>query len=440
VNIMIDTYVQNLHAERHRAWAEQKSILDSATAAKRELTAEERQTIERTDEALDKLDAEIKGWLDRAKRDAEFDTAKAAYEPLVRAVKAPPADEFGQFVAFMRGERPGNVDNGRAWEFDLTGVAREKNSIRAGARGHELLHQFAANDPAIRNALSSTTAALGGNLVPTDFVRSLYDYLEMYTGMRRTGATIITTEGGNPLEFPKVVTGGTATVVGEGSAVGTVEPTFGKMTLNAWKYAEMVRVPIELIQDNGVDLEGFLARDFGRAIGRASNTGYTTGTGTNQPEGVMSVIGTAVTGANGGTGIFSFDDLIDLEYAVNSEYAANGAVWMMNRTTTGRARRLKTTANEYLWQPSNIVGQPDLLDGYPVIENPAVSAVGTGLLSVAFGDFSAFYIRDVGAIRISRSDDRYFDTDEVAWKATLRTDSGLIDLTGAVKAYRGGTA
>lgn len=438
----IDTYLNNLHAERHRAWGEQKAIIDSATTAKRELTAEERQTIARTDEAIDRLDAEIKGWIDRAQREKENDAAREAWAPLTatNANAAKGGNEFDQFVDFMRGARPGNADNGRAWDFDLTAVARERNAIRAGGRGSQLLEELARHDANLRNTLSSTTAALGGNTVPTDFVRSLYDYLEVYTGIRRAGVTVITTEGGNPLEFPRVATGGTATIVGEGSAIGTVEPTFGKMTLNAWKYGEIVRVPIELLQDTGVDLEGFLARDFGRAIGRASNVGYTTGSGTNAPEGVMTVIGTAVTGANGGTGIFSFDDLIDLEYSINSEYAMNNAVWMMNRTTTGRARKLKTTQNEYLWQPSNIVGQPDLLDGYPVVENPAMAAVGTGLLSVAFGDFSAFYIRDVGTIRVSRSDDRYFDTDEVAWKATLRTDSGLIDLTGAVKAYRGGTA
>jgi HK97 family phage major capsid protein len=152
------------------------------------------------------------------------------------------------------------------------------------------------------------------------------------------------------------------------------------------------------------------------------------------------VCGTAVTGANGGTGIFSYDDLLDLEYSVDGLYAANGAAWMMRRATIGRARKLKSTGGDYLWQPSGIVGEPSTLDGYPVIENPAMSAVGTGLLSAAFGDFSAFYIRDVGSVRLTRSDDRYFDTDEVAWKATLRTDSGLIDLTGAIKAYRGGTA
>jgi HK97 family phage major capsid protein len=437
---MIDTYVKNLNDERQKAWNEQKALLDAAAVARRELSAEERTSIERTDAELDRLDGEIKGWLERAQRETEHAKALEAYGPIAHRQNTPPANEFDQLVAFMRGEKAGNAENGKSFEIDITGVAREKRAIRAGGIGNEILAAVLRADPKIANALSSTTAAAGGNLVPTDFVRQLYDYLEVFTGVRRTGATILTTEGGNPLEFPKVATGGTADLVGEGTAITESDPSFGKMTLNSWKYGEIVRVPVELLTDNGVDLEGFLARDFGRAIGRATNSAYTTGTGSNQPEGVMAVIGTAVTGANGGTGIFSFDDLIDLEYAVNSEYAMNGAVWMMKRQTIGRARKLKNTDGQYLWQPSNIPGQPDLLDGYSVVENPAMAAVGTGLLSVAFGDFSAFYIRDVGSIRVSRSDDRYFDTDEVGWKATLRTDSGLIDLTGAVLAYRGGTA
>jgi HK97 family phage major capsid protein len=74
------------------------------------------------------------------------------------------------------------------------------------------------------------TAAAGGNTVPTSFVRSLYDYLEVYSGMRRTRATIITTTGGEKLEFPKVTAGGTAALVEEGSAILEADPGFGKMT------------------------------------------------------------------------------------------------------------------------------------------------------------------------------------------------------------------
>lgn len=438
----INDYVKNLDANRKKAWEEQKAVLDAAATSGRELTAEEKQTVERTDAEMDRLDGEIKGWLERYDREQEHDTAREAYAGLIeRQSEEPRSDEFSNLVGFMRGEHPGHgKENGRNFfDIDITAVAREKRAIRAGGRGADVLAAVLRSDPRIQAALSPDTAALGGNLIPTDFVRQLYDYLEVFTGMRRANVTVLTTESGNALEFPRVATGGTAVLVGAGTAIGGSDPTFGKMTLNAWKYGEIVRVPVELLEDSGVDLPGFLAKDFGRAIGRASNAGYTTGTGSNQPEGLMAVIGTAVTGANGGTGIFSYDDLIDLEYSVNSEYAM-GAQWMMKRATIGRARKLKDNDGQYLWQAARLPGEPDTLDGYEVVENPAMAAVGTGLLSVAFGDMSTFYIRDVGSIRVTRSDDRYFDTDEVGWKATLRTDSGLIDLTGAVKAYRGGTA
>mgnify|MGYP000491102471 CR=1 FL=1 len=39
-----------------------------------------------------------------------------------------------------------------------------------------------------------------------------------------------------------------AVIVGQGSAIGGSDPTFGKMTLNAWKYGEIVRV---------VDIDGW---------------------------------------------------------------------------------------------------------------------------------------------------------------------------------------
>lgn len=438
----IDNYLKNLADERNKAWHEQKAVLDTAAAAKRPLSAEEQQIIERTDAAIDQLDTDIKGWLDRVERECEADAARAAYAPIIdrqAATHASEADEFAHFTAFMRGERPGNSDGGRAWEFDFTAVAREKQAIRAGGSAADIVAAAIRNDPRLKAALGPDSATAGGNLVPTDFVRRLYDYMETYSGMRQANVWVLTTAGGNNIELPKVVTGGTAVLVGAGTAIAGSDPTFGKLTLGSWKYGEIVRVQNELLTDEGVDLEGWLARDFGRAIGRATNSAYTTGTGTNQPEGLMTVIGTGVTGANGGTGIFDYDDLIDLKYGIDSMYAENGQ-WMMKRATIGRARKLQDSNGNYIWQAARLPGEPDVLDGDRVVENPAMASVGTGLLSVAYGDFSGFVIRDVGSVRIARSDDRYFDTDETGWRATLRTDSGLLDLTGCVKAYRGGTA
>ena len=60
--------------------------------------------------------------------------------------------------------------------------------------------------------------------------------------------------------------------------------------------------------------------------------------------------------------------------------------------------------------------------------------------SVLFGDFSAYYIRDVRELRFERSDNDEFNKDLVTFRALLRTDGDLIDTTGAIKHYAGGAS
>ena len=62
------------------------------------------------------------------------------------------------------------------------------------------------------------------------------------------------------------------------------------------------------------------------------------------------------------------------------------------------------------------------------------------LKSVVFGDFSAYYIRDVRELRVERSDDYTFNQDLVMFRALLRTDGDLVDATGAIKHYVGNAA
>ena len=46
-----------------------------------------------------------------------------------------------------------------------------------------------------------------------------------------------------------------------------------------------------------------------------------------------------------------------------------------------------------------------------------------------FGDWRAVYVRDVAGLRIERSDDIYFDRNQVALRGLMRIDSGLADVT-----------
>ena len=101
---------------------------------------------------------------------------------------------------------------------------------------------------------------------------------------------------------------------------------------------------------------------------------------------------------------------------------------------------MATGTGAYLWQPSIVAGQPDLLLSKPVLTDPNVAATALAAKSVLFGDLSAYAIRIVNGIRFERSDDFAFNTDQVTFRAIIRGDGLLIDQTGAVKHFIGNAA
>jgi HK97 family phage major capsid protein len=416
----VNEYIEQLVEARNKAWHQAKDIMGRATAEKREVTGEEQETLDRIFADIDGKDAQIKDLRGRQDAAREADIAREAFADIVRPVEpAPAADPVD---AFLRGH------SGRSLDINLTAAANEKRAIRAGASGREL------------RDLVVGSATAGGNTVPTSFERRLYDYLETFSGLRQAPVTVITTTGGDALEFPKVTSHGTAALVAEGSAIAEADPAFGKMTLNAYKYAQLLQMSSELLQDSGVDIVGFAAADLGRALGRVSDTAYVLGTGSSQPQGVMTAIGTAKTGGTGVAGVPTINELVDVLYSIDSEYRNSGrAVWFMKDSTAGKIRQLTTSDGQYLWQPSVQAGEPDRLLGFPIITDPNVAATGTNANSVAFGDFGAVYVRDVGTIRVERSDSYSFANDLVTWRAVLRTDSDVID-ANAIKLFKGGTA
>ncbi len=83
--------------------------------------------------------------------------------------------------------------------------------------------------------------------------------------------------------------------------------------------------------------------------------------------------------------------------------------------------------------PDEVVKPTDTFLGKPVLVDPGVAATGVNAKSVIFGDMSQYFVRMVNGIRFERSDDYAFNTDLVTFRALLRADGALVDLTGAVK-------
>jgi HK97 family phage major capsid protein len=112
----------------------------------------------------------------------------------------------------------------------------------------------------------------------------------------------------------------------------------------------------------------------------------------------------------------------------------------MNQFTVSKLRQLTDTLGRPLWAPSLSADMPNQLLGKPYYIDPAMPSAATSATSIAFGDFAAYFIRDVAGLRFERSVDYAFNTDLNTYRAILRTDGRLLDLTAPLAAYKGGTA
>ena len=396
-----------IHEKRNRAWESAKSILDKADAEGRDLTAEESEAYQRTQDDMSALDSRAAQIIEAEKRDAEIAEYMREHEldPVgTRSAETPVMDEVR---AFLRGERR-----------DVA-IAKDAN---------------------FRDLLKSTDAT-GGATVPKTFYAQLVEHMVEVSGLLQGGPTMIETSSGESIDIPVTTAFSTASMVAESAAIPESDPAFAKRTLGAYKFAVLTQVSRELIDDSAFDLQGFLARQGGRGCGNALGAQLITGTGSNAPAGIATQATMGVTGGTGVTGGFTADNLIDLFYSVISPYRASAsAAWLMRDMTLASVRKLKDTTGQYLWQPALTAGAPDLLLGKPVHTDPNVAPVGTGAKSVLFGDISAYFVRLAGGVRFERSDDFAFANDLVTFKTVVRGDGLLADQAGAVKCFVGGAS
>lgn len=401
-------YIKTLREKRNTLWEQAKELLDAAEADKRELTGEEEQTYQRLNADLDRIDERVKEIAEAEQRTKDAD---AAFSKLLDQPVEGPAKE------------------------------RSNDGLRAFLRGEARSFEIRPQEPVDFRTLVKGTATAGGNTVRTSFYNRLVEYMIESSGLLAAGPTVLNTESGEPIEIPVVTAFSTAALVPEGGQIPTSEPAFGKRTLGAYKYGELMKVSSELLTDTAVDLEGFLARQAGRALGNAFGAAALTGTGTNQPAGLVNSASAGITGDTGATGGFTADNLIDLYYSVIAPYRnSSSAGWLAKDATMAAIRKLKDQQGQYLWAPSLQVGQPDTLLGKPVYTDPNIAGVDLGAKSVLFGDLSAYYVRFAGGVRFERSDDFDFDHDLVTFRALLRADGLLADQTGAVKYFVGGAS
>ena len=398
-------HINRISEERANAWHQAKELLDGAAAEKRELSGEEQASFDKITADLDLLDGRRSVLLDAIKRDKDIEESRISHG-----------------VSAFAGPEDSEPDDNEA--------------IRSLMRGEIRSHTFEKRANTKANVYGAT---------PTSVYDRIVGHLIQGNPLLEVG-TVITTNAGETLNIPTTSAYSTASIVGDGSQASASDPTFVNVrSLSAYKYVVLTQLSNEMAADGGVDVGGFLARQAGTAIGAATRGHMTTGTGSGQPYGIATNATTGVTGATGTVGVFTGDNLIDLTYSVTAPYrAVPNAGFMMSSATMGKARKLRADngtygSTEYLFTPG-LQGMADTLLGYPVFINESVAATALSAKSVLFGDFSSYYVRQVGGIEVAVSNDFAFDYSVSTYRVTYRADGVLVDQTGAVKCFVGGAS
>lgn len=293
----------------------------------------------------------------------------------------------------------------------MTPVTEERRQFEAYLRGK----------PFEARALSEGSSG-GIYLAPEEFRAEVVQAIQAQAVMRRIARTITTSR--DVLNVPKVLQGVTASWVAESAALAPVDPNIGQLAFTPHKLGVMTLTSSELLSDAAVDVMGLLTGLFGQAFAREEDKQFFTGDGNGKPAGILNdpdipTVATASAGA------VKLDDLLGLWYALPPQYRAN-ASWVMSSQVEAVLRKEKDTTGAYILNPNPTQAAASTLMGRPIYSQEDMPGVASGAKVVIVGDFSYYYVVQRNAIEVARSTDRYFENDQVAFRALERVDGKVV--------------
>lgn len=300
-----------------------------------------------------------------------------------------------------------------------------------------------------QKALSIGANADGGYLVPPETERTINAAVKATSPIRAIAS--VRQISSNVYKKPFQITDAGTGWVGETAArPETTSPTLAELSFPAMELYAMPAASSALLDDSAVDIDEWIAEEVRATFAKQEGIAFITGNGTNRPKGFLDYTKVANSSyawgslgyiATGAAGAFPASDpadtLIDLVYALKSEYRANGS-FVLNRSTQAQIRKMKDADGNYLWQPAAKAGESPMLLGFPVVEAEDMPNIGADSYAIAFGDFRRGYlVVDRVGIRVLR--DPYSSKPYVLFYTTKRVGGGVQDFD-AIKLLKFGTS
>lgn len=257
----------------------------------------------------------------------------------------------------------------------------------------------------------------GGFIVPQTYQRTVLEKLASI-GRTRGISNVLETE--STTNIPVEGDAPTFTWVSEGGVYGTSKSTFGNEQIGAWKLGGIIKVSEELLQDNMINFEAYMAGQIAKGIDKAESPAFAVGNGTSQPKGYVTGATVGANSTTASTTAVTADEWIDIYYDLAEEYRAN-ATWRMNDNTLKSLDKLKDGQGNYILGKL-ADGLTPTLKGRPIVVDNSMADIGAGNVFTVFGDFNYYQIADRGQMTIQRLSERYADEGYVGFKVTKRVD------------------
>ena len=287
----------------------------------------------------------------------------------------------------------------------------------------------------VQAAMSEGSTGDGGYMAPVEWDRTIINKLKLISPIRDNARVIeISTAGFTKLFNDRNIGSGW---VGEtATRPATTTPGIGSLAFTPGELYANPAISQTLLDDAAVDLEAWLANEVQFEFSRQEGIAFLSGDGANKPFGILTYVtgganaakhpwGAIQTTNSGAAAALTGDGILSLMYSLPSAFVA-GAKLYLNRLSMGAIRKLKDGQGNYLWQPTFVAGQPQVVAGSPVVELPDMPAVAAGNVAALYGDMSASYlVVDSIGIRVLR--DPFTDKPFVHFYTTKRVGGGLID-------------
>lgn len=289
-----------------------------------------------------------------------------------------------------------NADTSRRDRDIADHILRYSNPTYTKAWHHYITRGANFLDESERAALAEGATTTGGFMVPV--------FIDPTIILTSGGAVnpmrqIATVKSISTLVWKGVTSAGvTAEWTAEAAEWTDASPVLGQPTITAYKADAYVQASWEVLEDTGIGAE--LAMLFADAKDRLEAAAFATGTGSGQPQGVIT--GLQLTTAsrvdattNGSIGVA---DIFALDNALSPRWRGN-ASWLANKGYLNRVRAFGANLGYSFWTDLG-GGTPSQLIGYPVYESSSMqSTLSTATASsddvVVLGDFKAgYYIVD----------------------------------------------